>query len=171
MRPSARFLLLRLSTASLLFGLLGCTGEGTTAGSTTASTTTSGTGGGGAGGGGGGPPVDYPPCQDNQAIFTGDLDGQPFDKTIPTTGESLDQGNVPPYVTVYLPDAGKLHLIWMGLAEPEKPKPTTGYLILPGEMVQREVLVGSSVIIEGDHRVKVDLLMTQGHLIGCLRPL
>ncbi len=168
MKPLHLFLVVSTTMAPQLGLLTGCAGNGSTTGAASTSTTTGGTGGSGGGGGSG---VAYPPCQDNQAIFTGELDGQPFDTTIPTTGYSLDQGNDPPYVTHYFLDGGEMHLIWQGLAEPEKPKATTGHLIFPGETTPREVLVGSTVIVEIDRRFRVDLLLNQGHLIGCIRRL
>ncbi len=142
----------------------GCSGH-------TAGTTTSGSSGStGAGGAGGAPSIPYPTCPTTRsAVFTGTLDGMPFDKTVAVNGTKVDHINAPETATVYFEPDGELDLFWAGTLDNFTRFPTTGTLLFPGETTKHSVKAGSTIVFssKGQGNLLMDLVLEDGELFVC----
>ena len=141
--------------------LVACLGESTSTGAMTSAGASSGTGGAGGDGS-----VQYPACLHHVATFTGKLDGQPFDRAIPTDLESLSQADNPHYLHLPFTETGGIDLIWTENAGSVDPVAVAGTLRLPGESSDRTILSGSTMILSNDLKFSF-LLYNDSHLLIC----
>jgi hypothetical protein len=140
----------------------GCSGGG----ESTAAGTSSGSSGGD--GGGGWPTITYPECKANNTVLTGTLDGMPFDKTIPQTGGGSSREDQLKTAEVDFSPDGAIHFFFIDDGGLYGRNTATGFLRLPGETEDRQLLYGSTILFDKQGPFKMKLVLDKkGELVGC----
>jgi hypothetical protein len=110
----------------------------------------------------------YPACSHTTGILLrGTLDGMPYDKEFPTTGQGANPTFKPYTAGVYFDPVGEIKLAWTGTPDNDKPHPATGTLSFTSETTKREVKVGSTIVFSHTGAFLMDLLLDNGELLGC----
>jgi hypothetical protein len=112
--------------------------------------------------GGGG---SYPACQLHKTVFSGTLEGEPFEKTFTNQSTLLSQLDNPPTLKIDFVEGGNLQLTWSGVIANEQQTDVTGTFTIAGESA-RTVGSGSTLEILGEG-YQLDLKFGTDEIFGC----
>jgi hypothetical protein len=116
-------------------------------------------------------PIDYPECTPGTVMFSGEVAGAVYDKTMIALGGSyLDLSSTPASLDLEFFQGGGLHIFWSGSAWP-LPAHAFGAIRIRSNVVTHYSVIQYETseisLNEGSARFKLDL--TDGHLLGCTR--